>query len=73
VSPGVGFVARERPLGGILGLGPGFVRRYKPVVLVNIVESQATVSKAVVGVDGDGLIKVVDARIKPLFGVSLLV
>lgn len=29
----------------------------------------ATVGKTVVGVDGDGLIKVVDARINPLFGI----
>jgi hypothetical protein len=68
VSPRIGFVDRERPLGRILGLGPGLVRRHKPIVLVHVVESQAAVSQGIVGIDRDSLIKVVDARVKLLLG-----
>jgi hypothetical protein len=55
MRPRIGFVDRERPLGRILGLGAGFVRRHKPIVLVHVVESQAAVSQSIVGIYSDSL------------------
>jgi len=39
--------------------------RHKPIVLVNVVVSQAAEGQPIVGIDGDGLIEVVDAFANP--------
>ena len=68
VSPGVRVVDRQGALGGFLGLGHSLVGRKMPIVLVHVVESQAAVGQGIVGIDSDGLIEIVNARIKTFFG-----
>ena len=68
MSAGVRTVDRQCLFGRIPGFGPGFGGRHKPIVLIDVVVRQTAIRQSIVWIDGDGLIEIVDARAKPLFG-----
>lgn len=67
VSVGIGRVDRKRPLGSFLGSRPCFRGTDVPILLINVVVCQAVVSQAIVWIDGDSLIEILET-----FGESVL-
>ena len=68
VSVRVGRVDGQRLLSGFLRLRTGLSRTHIPAILIDIVVSQTVVSQAIVRIDGDRLVEVINALGEPILG-----
>ena len=64
---GIGFVQRDGLLGEVSRFGRRFSGSYKPVVLINVVPRQGTISLSIVWIQCDGLVEIVDAFVEAIF------
>jgi hypothetical protein len=55
-------------LGGFSSLWAGDLWSDKPIGLIDVVITKGAVSPRIVGINGNGLIEVIDAFVKAIFG-----